>query len=227
MRPFVRGSVLEIGSGIGNLTTQIAARCESYRATDINTEHLARLRSRLRDQPRVRISVCDLSRPADFEPLAGSADTVLCLNVLEHMENDLACARNLFLSLKPGGRAIVLVPQGQRIFGQLDIVLGHFRRYSAQQLRDTLTHAGFAVETILPFNRVSRPGWFVKARILKHSTIARYQIWAFDKFVWLWRAIDRFLPWAPTSIIAIAAKPPAAPREPQVPEGNLAGAALR
>jgi SAM-dependent methyltransferase len=207
IRPYVGQRVLEIGAGMGNLTRQFVSHREFYLATDINTEHLARLRNSLRFQPRLAISVCDLSRAEDFESFAGSMDTAICLNVLEHMEDDLACARNIFRGLEPGGRAIILVPHGQEIYGQLDVVLGHYRRYSRQDLRSVLEQAGFTVDQIIPFNRVSRPGWYVKARLLKQSTIARFQIKAFDKLVWLWRRIDRLLPWPPTSIIAVASKP--------------------
>ncbi len=208
IRPYVGRRVMEIGAGMGNLTRQFIARRDYYLATDINTEHLARLRNRLEHQPRLTVSVCDLSRREDFEPFARSFDTVICLNVLEHMELDLHCARNIFEGLEPGGRAIILVPHGQDIFGQLDVVLGHYRRYSHGELRAVLEDAGFAVERILDFNRVSRPGWYVQAKLLRKSRIARFQIKAFDKMVWLWRKIDHWLPWPPTSIIAIAVKPP-------------------
>jgi hypothetical protein len=113
----------------------------------------------------------------------------------------------MFDALDPGGRAIVLVPCGQELFGRLDVVLGHFRRYSKEQIQSAMSQAGFELEAVIDFNRISRPGWFIKSRLLKQSRIARYQIRAFDAFVWLWRRIDRFLPWGPTSIIAIASKP--------------------
>jgi SAM-dependent methyltransferase len=133
-------------------------------------------------------------------------DTVICLNVLEHLEHDLPCLRNIYSALQPGGRAIILVPEGQNLFGQMDVVLGHYRRYSREQLRARMQEAGFTVETILNFNRVSRPAWFLSSRVLRRSRLGRFQLKLFDKMVWLWRRIDRFIPWKPTSIIAIAHK---------------------
>ena len=207
IRPYVGEKVLEIGAGMGNLTRQFCKGRKHYWATDINAEHLNRLRNRLQNRPGLELSLCDLSRGADFNAFAGKADTVICLNVLEHMEFDLECARNMYRALEAGGRAIVLVPHGQEIFGQLDVVLGHYRRYSHEQLEQVLEQAGFEVERILSFNRISRPSWYVKAVVLKQSRIARYQIKIFDQLVWLWRRIDRYLPWHPTSVIAIARKP--------------------
>jgi hypothetical protein len=69
-----------------------------------------------------------------------------------------------------------------------------------------MEEAGFSVETVLNFNRVSRPAWFVSSRLLRRSRLGRFQLKLFDKMVWLWRRIDRFIPWKPTSIIAIGRK---------------------
>ena len=66
-----------------------------------------------------------------------------------------------------------------------------------------MEQTGFRVERILEFNRISRPGWYVSGRILKRTTLGRVQLKVFDRLVWLWRRIDRRLPWPPTSIIAI------------------------
>jgi glycosyltransferase involved in cell wall biosynthesis len=203
IRPFVGRRVLEIGAGMGNLTQHLDRRRERYVATDIDDEHLIRLRNRLRHHPKLETARCDLSRAEDFRPFRASMDTVICLNVLEHLEDDLGCLRNIHSALEPDGCAIILVPEGQSLFGQLDVVLGHHRRYSKQQLQSRLEEAGFAVETILNFNRISRPAWFVNSRVLQRSSLGRSQMKLFDNLVWLWRRIDRALPWRPTSIIAI------------------------
>jgi hypothetical protein len=112
-------------------------------------------------------------------------------------------------ALAPGGRAAVLAPEGQNICGRLDEVLGHFRRYSREQLSSRIEEAGLEVETILDFNRISRPAWFVSGRILRREAISRMQLRIFDRLVWLWSRIDGMIPWKPTSIIAIARKPEA------------------
>jgi glycosyltransferase involved in cell wall biosynthesis len=206
IRPYVGEAVLEIGAGIGNLTRALIPRRRSYVATDIDPEHLARLATRFQHRPSLEVRHCDLTRMEDFEPLRGRMDSVVCLNVLEHIEDDVAGLRHIHAALKPGGRAIVLVPHGQEIYGTLDKALGHYRRYSHRELTERLQQAGFRIERILEFNRVSRPGWYVSGRILKRTTLGYFQMKIFDSFVWLWRRIDASLPWPPTSIIAIAVK---------------------
>ncbi len=206
IRPYLGDKVLELGAGMGNLTRTLIARRKCYVATDVDAEHLARLATRLQHRPNLHVRFCDLSNPEDFEPFAEQMDSVVCLNVLEHIENDAMGLRNIHHALKPGGRAIVLVPHGQEIFGTLDTALGHYRRYSRQELQGKMEHAGFRVERILDFNRISRPAWYVSGRLLKRTTLSGKQLRLFDKCVGLWRRIDQSLPWPPTSIIAIAVK---------------------
>ena len=130
----------------------------------------------------------------------------MCLNVLEHIEDDLGALRNIRSMLEDGGRAVILVPAGQSIYNCLDEELGHFRRYSEEQLRQRMTDAGFEVETVLRFNRASRPGWWFNGKVLKRRTISRMQLKNFDRLVWLLRRIDPHLPWSQTSVIGIGRK---------------------
>jgi glycosyltransferase involved in cell wall biosynthesis len=206
IRPYVGERVLEIGAGIGNLTRVLIPRVKCYVAADIDPEHMARLATRFQHRHNLHVRHCDLAEPSDFAGLGGM-DTVVCLNVLEHIEDDMQGLRNIHSALAKDGRAIVLVPHGQEIFGTLDAALGHYRRYSHEELRQKMEQAGFRVERILDFNRISRPGWYVSGKLLKRTTLGAMQMKLFDQLVWLWRRIDQRLPWPPTSIIAIAVKP--------------------
>ena len=133
-------------------------------------------------------------------------DTVICLNVIEHIEDDHNAMKNINSILKTGGTAIILVPHGPGIFGTLDVVLGHYRRYTNSQLQKLMEGANFEVREIIEFNRISRPAWFMNGKILKRKTITRSQLALFDSLVGLWRKIDSYIPWPPTSIIAIGVK---------------------
>ena len=207
IRPHVGKRVLEIGAGMGNLTRQLIPGRHVYVATDIDDEHMARLRVRLHHRLTLQVCRCDAANPADFAPFAGQMDTVICLNVLEHIEDHHRALRNIHSVLMPGGRAIILVPQDQAIYGAMDEALGHVLRYSKEQLRSRAEEAGFIVERILDFNRASRPGWYVSGKVLKRRELSRLSLRLFEKTVWLWRRIDTRLPWPATSIIAICVKP--------------------
>jgi SAM-dependent methyltransferase len=200
IRPYVGQRVLEIGAGIGNMTRHLARRRQRYIATDVDEEHLARLRTRLQHRPNLEIRRCNLSTPQDFLGLEEAVDSVVCLNVLEHVEDDMMGLRNIHSALQPGGRVTILVPHGPDIYGTLDQALGHHRRYSPQELRSKMEQTGFHVEQILDFNRISRPGWYLNGRLLKRPTISSVQLKIFDSLVWLWRRIDPLLPWDPTGV---------------------------
>ncbi len=204
--PYLGKRVLEIGAGTGNLTRPLAHRREYYAATDIGPAHLTALRNRFAHRPNLEVRHCDVEVREDVQYFAGKVDTVVCLNVLEHVAGADLAARNLYDVLEPGGVAVILVPQGQDIFGALDVALGHYLRYSEVQLQERLERAGFTVERFIQFNRVSRPGWWFTGTVLRRQTLARFPMRVFNSLVWLWRKIDKSLPWPAVSIIAIARK---------------------
>jgi glycosyltransferase involved in cell wall biosynthesis len=206
IRPHLGDRVFEIGAGIGNLTHALVPRKRFYVASDIDEEHLARLTTRFQHRPNVVVRRCDLLNADHFSGLHGEMDSVVCLNVVEHVPDDVGALRNIHSALRDGGKAIILVPQGQEVYGSLDKALGHYQRYSHKELQQKMELAGFHVDRILDFNRVSYPGWYVNGRIFNSTALSPRMMAMFDRLVWLWRRIDRFLPWPPTSIIAIGTK---------------------
>lgn len=203
IEPFVGAEVLEIGAGIGNLTEFLCPGRQRYVATDVNGEHLDFLRARLKQSSNLATTICEASDHRDFVAFRKSFDTVICLNVLEHIPDDEATLANLLTALKPEGRAIILVPQGATAFGSLDEGLLHQRRYSRSELSGKMSNAGFVLERVVPFNRVTYPAWILNSRILRRKTISDVQLKCFDTLVPVWRRIDQYFPLPPTSLIAI------------------------
>ena len=205
--PFAGTRVLEIGAGMGNMTRQICPRRKLYIATDLDSEHVEHLRSVFRHRPAVQVASLDATKKEDFLPFQNRLDSVVCLNVLEHIEDDAGTLERIRTVLEPGGRLILLVPNDPRSYGSIDKAIGHYRRYTQPGLKALLESAGYDLEQMLEFNRVSTPGWRFTGQVLKSTTLSPAGLRMFDKFVWLWRKIDRKLPWGPTSIIAIARRP--------------------
>src|SRR5207302_7846990 len=105
-----------------------------------------------------------------------------------------ASLRNIRTVLANGGRAIVLVPQGQWNFGTLDEVLGHRRRYSKESLRALAADCGFEVKEMLEFNRIGTIGWYLNGKILRRHKFGLLQILALNAVTPLLRIVDRLLP---------------------------------
>ena len=205
--PYLGKRVLETGAGIGNLSALLSRGRKEYTATDLDGEHVERLGVRFASNPRVRTRRLDAADAAGFEPLKGTVDSVVCLNVLEHVEDGRAGFRNLHDVLEPGGRAVVLVPRGMGLYGTLDEVLGHCRRYTPAELDARMREAGFEVERIFDFNRLTVIGWWVNGRLLRRRSFGRFQLAVFDRMVWLWKRLERVLPWSGVSLIAVGRKP--------------------
>jgi glycosyltransferase involved in cell wall biosynthesis len=202
IRPFVGDHVLEIGSGTGNLTRRLIPR-RRYVASDINPLYLSTLKALRGDKPYLSAEYCDVTDVASFPKVDGNFDTVVCLNVIEHVDGDVEALRNVRSVLAPNGRAIVLVPRGEKLFGTLDEVLGHRRRYSERSLRAAAAAAGFEVKHLLEFNRVGTAAWWLNGKVLRRRDFGLIQIALLNLLTPAFRRIDRSLPLPALSLIAI------------------------
>jgi glycosyltransferase involved in cell wall biosynthesis len=205
IRPYIGQNVLEIGSGIGNLTRKLIPR-KAYQATDINAFYLQIMNNMKVDKPYLTVSFLDLNDVSEMKRSGQRYDTVICLNVIEHLEDDMRAMRNIADLTDRGGRAIVLVPQSPALYGSLDSVLGHKRRYDQAGLRRLAAESGFRVNAIIPFNRISSIPWYINGRILKKETFGLPQMVILNLFTPIFRRIDRFLPFTALSLIAVLEK---------------------
>jgi glycosyltransferase involved in cell wall biosynthesis len=205
LRQYVGDRVLEIGAGIGNLTNQFIPR-ELYVASDVNPNYLHYLHSYSIGKPYLRVMQIDAGNREHFSELESQFDTVLMLNVLEHLADEQQALRNIWSALELGGRAVILVPNHPSLYGTLDEVLGHRERYTVEKLRAALIAAGFRVEKIFDFNRVSVPGWWFNGKILRRKRVSRVQLKLMELAMPLLKRIDRLWPWSGNSIIALGVK---------------------
>jgi glycosyltransferase involved in cell wall biosynthesis len=204
VRPYVGDRVLEIGAGTGNMSVHLMPR-STYWATDVNPSYLEYLMTLRATRPYMRVARTNAMEAGTF-PRGQSFDTVVCLNVIEHVQDDVRALRNVWEALEEGGRAIILVPYGPGLYGSLDEVLGHFRRYTQVQLVVAAEQAGFQVEQVLKFNRPGVPAWWLNGRILHRRTFGIGQIRVLNILTPLFRLVDGWLPLPPLSIIAILRK---------------------
>jgi SAM-dependent methyltransferase len=205
IRPYVGESVLEIGAGTGNLTLQLLPRT-LYWASDANPLYLDYLDTLTQTRPYLHVGYTDGQRPQSY-PRDQKFETVVGLNVVEHVTDDLAALQNIREALLPGGRAIVLVPAGPRLFGSLDEALGHRRRYTRQQLTSLAEQAGFTVEAVLPFNRPGVIGWWINGSLLRRTSLGLWQIKLLNCLTPAFRRMDPWLPLPPLSWIAVLGNP--------------------
>ncbi len=206
VRPHLRDSVLEIGAGIGHMTGRLMGRRLQYVAAEKDPLYLHALRNRFLRTPNVCVRAADPASPRDFEPLAEQFDTVVCLNVLEYLDDPGGTLAALRKTLKPGGNIVLLVPNGPGLYGSIDRALGHKRRFGRADFGALLQESGFRVERISDFNKAGALAWLGVGRVLGRRRISKVTLKLFDKTVWMWRRIDPLLPWRGLSMIAIATR---------------------
>lgn len=205
IEPFLGTRILEIGSGIGNISRQLPVR-EFLTLSDYSDVYRKHLSDTFRIREHINIVGIDLTDNSTFEGLDGQYDSVVCLNVLEHIEDDQAALERMTRLLLPGGKLVILVPQYRFLMSKMDRMLGHFRRYNQKELRGKLEDAGLLVETVMNFNALGILGWYVNNILLGRSSLGTSNIRLFDAMVPVMRPLERFIPLPGLSVIGVGVK---------------------
>jgi len=174
-------------------------------SADIDQEHMARLSTRFQHRHNLHVRRCDLSNTADFSDFQASMDTVVCLNVLEHVEDDIGALNNIFSALSKGGTGHRTGAARARDLWNVGCRAGSPPPLLASRTAGEDGTRWFQRRKNPEFQSYFAPGWYVSGRILKRTTLGATQMALFDQARLVWRRIDQRLPWPPTSIIAIAA----------------------
>ncbi len=211
IRPFLKGEILEIGSGIGNISDYVVKAGYPVTLTDYNPAYCHVLREKYSGAPNVRnILSIDLQHndfKAAYASLEACYDAIFMLNVIEHLEDDHRAVRNCAWLLKPEGRLILLAPAYRFLFSRLDKELGHYRRYRTKDFVQLLEQQQFRVLRSDYFNALGLLGWLVYGRIAGQKQLRAGEFNAFNKLVPVARLLDRLSARkAGLSVIAVGEK---------------------
>jgi SAM-dependent methyltransferase len=197
--------VLEAGSGTGNLTPLLLDR-DRIVALDIDPSYIRRIEHRYGHLENFSAMVGDLEDPDMFRKLESEdLDTVVCINVLEHLDRPDVAVGGFHQVLRPGGRVLILVPAGPELYSPMDRAIEHRKRYGRADLHRLVEDAGFEVERVEPFNRLGVVGWSVN-RWAGRTSISRAQVSAFRLMLPLARTLERVESLPGLSLIAIGRK---------------------
>lgn len=186
--PYIGKSVLEIGCGIGNMsrfllkTAQLVAIEPQKKYTKYI--HL--------DFPQVRMYNYDITTDDVLKLKKYDFDTVVCINVLEHIDDDMKALSNIYNLLDKGGTLVLFVPAHQFLYGALDKEVDHKRRYGGKVLEEKLKKSGFKIIKKDFFNRIGVIGWFMNGRIRKNKYVSLVQLFLYDRFVPVIRKMDNW-----------------------------------
>lgn len=193
--PVIGQRVLDAGCGLGRLTELLLDR-ERLFAVDEDPFYVESLARKYGHLENVEVLQGDVSDPGLYAKLgSGSFDTVLCVNLLEHL-SDPSEAMNGFLDvLATHGSLAVVAPAHGWLYSSADKALGHKRRFEELELRELATSAGFEVLALNQFNRLGVLGWWWN-KITERRIISPSQARLFGLLMPFARLIERleFLP---------------------------------
>jgi glycosyltransferase involved in cell wall biosynthesis len=208
IKPHLGRRLAELGSGRGNLSKLLRHHGELL-VTDYREDYLSELCERWDHLGHLRVARLDLTSLPDYAILSEyKPDTVICLNVLEHIEDDQAVLQNLKKALPAGCRLIFLVPYNPKLFSEFDRQIGHFRRYQKGELEGKMKSAGFDIQRQFYFNRVGVLAWWIGNTLFGQRTITGWQLKFYNLMTPLFRLLDRILPTTGLSTVVIAGKGP-------------------
>ena len=197
IKPFAKGKVLEIGSGIGNISSQFLERDYSIMLSDFRPEYCEALSGKFSEFSNLlgvkRIDLVDSEFESNYCDLLESFDTVFALNVVEHIEDDFLAISNCRKLLKKGGTLIILVPSYQFLFNNFDEELGHFRRYTLSKLREVFKQNYMEVIHAQYFNFIGTLGWYINGNILNKKTIPEGQMNLYNMLVPIFKIVDKVI----------------------------------
>lgn len=192
IKPFLGKEILEIGSGIGRISKYLISLKSNVTLSDINDDHLDYLRRKFIGNPLVKIIKMDGAN-FDSRTIENKFDTIVAINVLEHIENDVGVLKKINDGLAKEANLLLIVPAHKILFGKLDAILPHYRRYSRKELVDKLINTGFIIEKIEYMNFLSAIGWFINFKLLNRKRMPTLTIFLADKLIPLVSLIEKFI----------------------------------
>lgn len=194
IHPYCKGHVLEVGSGIGNISRLFLEHHIPLTVSDLREEYCVILKRQFGEHPYLRgITSVDLAVPdfkEQYKDMLQQFDTVVSLNVIEHIQDDAQAIAYCTALLKPGGHLIILVPAFQALYNLFDKELGHYVRYTDRSMGRLFEKAGLEVINQQYFNAVGIAGWMMNGSILRKKLIPRKQLQLFDKLVPVIKLVD-------------------------------------
>lgn len=208
-RPHIGRRVLEVGCGIGTMSAKLATVADSIVGIEPNAACIERVVEAMGHEPKFSLRPCHLEECDVAELRAHGFDTVYCVNVLEHIEDDVAALTFFKNVIVPAGKVLIFVPAVAAAYGPLDAELGHHRRYSKRTLAAAFAAAGLELTMLRYTNPIGLIGWMYNAHVSKARVHSVGQVRLFERFVAPWALpLERLItPPIGLSLMAVGSRP--------------------
>lgn len=187
--PNCHGKILEIGSGIGNISSFFIADKKEIVLSDLRDNYCEILKEKY-NNPVLKIDLVHPNFDSEYKDLLETFDSVFALNVVEHIEDDILAIANCKRLLKKGGALTILVPAYRWLYCNFDVELEHFRRYTKKSLQLILEKNQLQIVKTFCFNLIGILGWFWTGKIMKKKIIPAGQMNLFNLLVPVFKLAD-------------------------------------
>ena len=177
--PHCGRSILEVGAGLGEFAEQFDD-LDRLVVTDVDPAAIAVMARRFAGRPEVEVRRLELGKPPDLDQPVAS---VVAINVLEHIDDDIGALRSLATAVEVGGSLILWVPGYQQLYGEFDRRVGHVRRYTPSSLARVVRRAGLDVELVRPVNLLGGVAWWLTVRRSRISSPNPRMVAVYDRCV--------------------------------------------
>jgi 2-polyprenyl-3-methyl-5-hydroxy-6-metoxy-1,4-benzoquinol methylase len=193
IKPYCKGKILEIGSGIGNISQFFIKNNENITLSDIRDNYCDELKKKFPQAMILNLDLVDKDFDKKMEAHLEQYDSIFALNVVEHIENDYLALENARKLLKKDGHLIILVPAYQWLYNGFDIELEHYRRYTAQTLKERFVKNHFSIIKSKYFNFAGIVGWYVSGKLQKNKILPKDQVKLYNMLVPIFKLIDKIV----------------------------------
>lgn len=203
--PHIGRTMLEVGAGLGEFATQFHA-LQRLVLTDVDPGAVSAMSRTFAGRPEVEVRQFDVGAKLE---LGKRVESVVAINVLEHIADDAGALRSLADLVQPGGSIVLWVPGYQQLYGEFDRKVGHVRRYTPATLADAVRRAGLGVELVKPVNLLGGIAWWLAVRKGGAGSPNPKLVAVYDRYVVpVTRAIERVVrPPFGQSVLCVARKP--------------------
>jgi len=178
VRPHLGRSAMEIGAGMGHFSAELAKLgLDRLVLADTEQYALEGLRKRYADRDDIEVAELELPGPVN---VGAPLDSIVAMNVIEHIDDDVTAMRDLSAALVPGGRLVIWVPGYPQLYGEFDRKVGHFRRHTPDTMREHVERAGLQVRLCKPVNLLGGISWYLAVRRGGVGYPKPALVWAFD-----------------------------------------------
>ncbi len=183
-RPLLGKKLVEVGAGTGSFSELLLGEKPESLTVIEPSEMFNRLKqnvSQIKTDTNINFYQTIFARVCQEIAAQNKADSIIYVNVLEHIENDSDEISMIYQTLEKGGKCFIFVPALMSLYGEFDRKIGHFRRYTKIGLEEKCQSAGFKILKLKYFDFTGILPWYVKYKLLKSDSLKREAVTLYDK----------------------------------------------